>query len=115
MTKTRSDLVHRALKNLGALPQGLTPDAQEYNAIDELIDPMVEDLVARDVAFIEDVDAIEDRYFIALGHVLAGIAAPEFGLQSDAAIASYAQKGEQDLRVIAAARPTFDVLEIQAY
>jgi hypothetical protein len=49
------------------------------------------------VPFIEDVDAIEEKYFIALGNVLAGRAAAEFGLQNDAAIAARAEKGETDL------------------
>ncbi len=93
----------------------MTPNVQEYNAVDELVDPLIEDLIARDVAYIEDVDAIEDKYFIALGHVLAGAAAAEFGLQNDAAIAARAVDGEQKLRRISAAYPTYEIQEIQAY
>jgi hypothetical protein len=95
--KTRTDLVHRALKNLGVLPQGQNPSAEEYNSVAALVDPMVEDLIARDIIFIEDVDAIEDRYFLALGHILAGQAAAEFGMQNDQALAARMIKAEQDL------------------
>jgi hypothetical protein len=115
MAFTRTDLVHRALKNLGALPAGQTPSAEEYNSVNALIDAMLEDLLGRDIVFIEDADVIEDRYFLALGNVLAGHAAAEFGLQNDPAIAARAAKGEKDLEIIASTRPTYNVLEVQAY
>jgi hypothetical protein len=100
MAKSRVQLVHRALKNLGVLPAGQTPSAEEYNAVDTLIDPMLEDLIARDIVFIEDVDATEDRYFLHLGHILAAQAAAEFGQQNDPAIAARGVKAEQDLNEI---------------
>lgn len=115
MAKTRSDLIHRALKNLGALPQGMNPSQEEYNAIDELVDPFLEDLIARDVCFIEDVDAIEEKYFLALGNALAGVALPEFGLMDDAALVAKAQKAEKDLKQISATYPTYSPLEIQDF
>jgi hypothetical protein len=115
MAKTRLDLVHRALKNLGVLPAGQNPSAEEYNSVDALVDPMVEDLIGRDIVFIEDVDAIEDKYFLHLGHVLAGHSAAEFGMQNDQAIAARMVKGEQDLEKIASTRPTYGTLEIEAY
>jgi hypothetical protein len=43
--------------------------ADEYNSVDELVDALIEDLIARDIIFIE-VDAIKDKDFIALGHCL---------------------------------------------
>jgi hypothetical protein len=115
MAKTRTDLVHRALKNLGVLPQGQTPSAEEYNSVNALIDPMTEELIGRDIVFIEDVDAIEERYFLALGHVLAGQAAAEFGMQNDQAIAARMVKAEHDLEKIASTRPTYQTLEIMPY
>jgi alpha-ketoglutarate-dependent taurine dioxygenase len=97
MAKSRSDLVHRALKNLGVLPQGQTPGAEEYNQVDALIDPMIEDLIARDIVFIEDVDAIDEKYFLHLGHVLAGLAQSEFGMQNDPALTARARRADEDL------------------
>jgi hypothetical protein len=115
MAKTRTELVHRALKNLGALPQGQTPDVEEYNSIDDLVDVMVEDLIARDVVHIQDVDAIEEKYFLHLGYVLAGLAVPEFGMQNDPALAARAVKAEQDLQKIFSQRPTYKPLEVQFF
>lgn len=115
MAKTRADLVYRALRNLGVLPQGQTPSAEEYNSVDALVEPMIEDLIGRDIVFIESAESIEDKYFLSLGHVLAGQAAAEFGMQNDQAIASRMIKGEQDLQTIAATRPTYETLEIMPY
>lgn len=115
MAKTRQDLVYRALYNLGVLPQGQNPGSEEYASVDALVDPMVEELIAKDVCFIEDVDAIEDKYFLSLGHVLAGHAAPVFGMQADVALAARATKGEQDLEKISATKPTYNTLEIMPY
>jgi hypothetical protein len=36
-------------------------------------------------------------------------------LQNDPAIAARAAKGEKDLEIIASTRPTYNVLEVQAY
>lgn len=115
MTKTREDLVKKALKNLGVLPQGQTAGVEEYNQVNDLIDSMIEDLVGRDIVFIEDVDAIEDKFFLSLAHVLAGFSLSEFGMQNDAALTARAIKAEQDLQRIFAERPTYDILEVQAY
>ncbi len=115
MAKTRADLVNRALFNLGVAVQGQNPGAEEYNSVDALVDPTIEELIAKDVCFIEDVDAIEDRYFLALGHVLAGNAASVFGMQNDQAIAARMVKGEKDLEQMSATRPTYATLEIMPY
>jgi hypothetical protein len=97
MAKTRTDLVYRALRNLGVLPQGQDPSAEEYNSVEALIDPMIEDLQARDIVFIEDADAIEDKYFVHLGHMLAGHALSEFGMQNDAGLTARGIKAEEEL------------------
>jgi hypothetical protein len=115
MAKDRQELVHRALKNLGVLPQGQNPSAEEYNSVDALIEPMIEELIGRDIVFIESPEVFEDRFFLALGHVLAGQAAAEFGMQNDQAIAARMVKAEHDLEKIASTRPTYNTLEIMPY
>ena len=88
------------MRNLGVLPKGQNPSAEEYNQVDALIDPMIEDLIARDIIHIQDVNAIEDKYFLHLGHVLAGLAQSEFGMQNDQALTARHMKGEADLEEI---------------
>ncbi len=98
MPKSRTDLILRALYNLGVTPSGQTPGTEEYNAVDALVDSVTEDLIGRDIYFLQDVDAIPLAAFMHLGHILAWAAAAEFGSLGDAALASKAQKAESDLR-----------------
>lgn len=115
MAKTRADLINRALRNLGALPDGQVAEVQDYNSVDALVDPTIEDLIARDVTYVEDVDAIEEKVFMPLGLILAWNCAAEFGQGDNAALAALAQKAEKDLIQIQSEGPTFDILEVQAY
>lgn len=109
MTKTRTDLVHRALKNLGVLPQGVNPSAEEYTSVNDLIDPMVEELSAKDIYYLQDANAIPDEAFSPLGNILASACRAEFGMAKDAAIVSLGLKGEVDLQKIQSLRPTFAI------
>jgi F420-0:gamma-glutamyl ligase len=113
--QTRVDLVHKALKNLGVLPQGQTPSAEEYNQVNALVEPMIEDLAGRDVITLASTAVFEDKHFLSLAHVLAGHAQSEFGMQNDQALTARAIKGELDLQRIAAVRPTYNPLEIQSF
>lgn len=113
--QTRTDLVHKALKNLGVLPQGQSPSAEEYNQVNALVEPMIEDLAGRDIVTLTSTALFEDKYFLSLGHVLAGHAQSEFGMQRDAALTARALAAEIAIQKIAAVRPTYDPLEVQAF
>jgi hypothetical protein len=95
--KDRADLIYRALRNLGALPQGQAPAAEDYQSISDLIDSVLAELTVRDVIYIASADAIEDEHFLPLGHILAWKAAPEFGAGSDQGLAALATRAEMDL------------------
>ena len=96
--KDRQDLIYRALRNLGALPQGQAPSAEEYQSVSDLLDSVIAELEARDVIYIADIDHLEDEFFLPLGHILAWKAAPEFGSASDQALAALATQAEQHLK-----------------
>jgi hypothetical protein len=91
-------LIHRALRNLGALPQGQTPSVEESQSIDDLIDPMFEESNARELINYTDFDDIEDKDFNSLSHILAWRAASEFGQGNDTALAAFNQRAEMDLK-----------------
>ena len=95
--KTRTDLISRALQLLGVLPQGQAASAEETNAVDTLIDGVVEDLIQRDIYHLQDADAIPEEAFIHLGNILAWAAAPAFDQHNDPSLAAFAQKAEMDL------------------
>lgn len=115
MSKTREQLVYRALKDLGVLPQGQNPSDEEYDSVDDNVIPVLESLTARDIFYVQDEDAIDDSAFLALGRILAWACAAEFGLAADTALASLAQQAEQHLKNIQSQRPTYKVLEVQAF
>jgi hypothetical protein len=115
MSKTRADLVNRALANIGALPAGQTANTEEYDQVDALVLPVVESLAARDIYYVADATAIPEEAFIQLGHCLAWACASEFGAQGDVALYTMKQQAELELKVMQSEVPTYKVLEIKAW
>jgi hypothetical protein len=113
--KTRAELVHRALKNLGALPQGQTPSAEEYDSINDLVTSVIAKLKALEIITIRDPNNIEEAVFLDLGHVLAEAARSEFGNLGTAdaqELAALAEAAKLNLRDISAYPQTFATLRI---
>lgn len=108
---TRSDLIYRALRNLGALPQGQTPSAEEYQSISDLIDWTIAELEKRDVVYIKDVDNLEEEFVLPLGNIVAWKAAPEFGAASDQTLLALATQAELYLKKMESRRPTRELIE----
>jgi hypothetical protein len=110
---TKTDLIHRALRNLGALPMGQSPSAEESQSLSDLIAGLLAELEARDIVYIRDIDTygLEDKYLQPIGHILAWRAAPEFGAASDTALAALATQAEIHLRNMESGRPTFQIAE----
>src|SRR4029078_8113730 len=104
-------LIHRALRNLGVLPQGQSPNAEEYQSVSDLVDALIASLSAREVVHITDVDTLDDAYLIPLGHCLAWAAASEFGAGADQALAALSQQGEMHLKKMEADKYTGSILE----
>ena len=92
--KDRTDLIHRALRNLGVLPQGTAPNAEEYQSVSDLVDGVLAELNARDIIYIPSADLLEEEFLQPLGHILAWRAAPEFGAAADQALAALAEQAE---------------------
>jgi hypothetical protein len=114
--KNRTDLIHRTLRNLGVLPQGQSPSAEESQSIDDLIDPTLEELKVRQVCLTNiDSNYIEDEFFLPLGRIMAAAAAPEFGQDQNQAIWALKERAELDLKKMTAARYSGVVLEGQYY
>jgi hypothetical protein len=96
--KDRQDLIYRALRNLGALPQGQSPSAEDYQSISDIVDCVIAELEALDNVYIASADAIEDEHFLPLGHIVAWKAAPEFGAGSDQGLAALATQATLTLK-----------------
>lgn len=78
-TKTRNDLITRVLGVLGKLAAGQSPDAEDAELVDGLIDPALATLAADGIAYIADPSQIDDRYFLPLAVCVADIVSPDFG------------------------------------
>jgi hypothetical protein len=116
VSKTRTDLIHRTLRNLGALPQGQSPSAEEYQSVSDLIDSTLAELKARQVCLVDiDADYIEEEFFQPLGRIMAAVAAPEFGQEANQALWALKERAELDLKKMTAARYSGVVLEGQYY
>lgn len=110
--KTRVELIHRAAKLLALIEPGEAPSTEDYNAIDGLIDPLIEQLAADGVYYVSDDNAIELAVFDPLSRILANIAGPEFGSAINEAAQ---QRDEWTLRRISAAAPTYQVLKAEYF
>lgn len=114
---TREQLIDRALKNLGALPAGQTASPEDSEAIDNLIDPLIESLNARDIVYIADTDEIPDEYFLPIAECLAWVAAPEYGMTLDPARLrpDGRPKAEDELKIMQSARPGYTTLKVDFF
>lgn len=117
MVKTRQELINRALSNLGALPVGQTASTQEYASVEALVTPTLESLSERDVYYVEDENAIEDKVFIALGRCLAWSCVDEFGVGGEELVKLQNAKveAESELKQIGSEPPTYKTLEVLSY
>ena len=115
MSKTRVELVHQTLRNLGALPGSQVPPDDDFNLVNNLIEPVSAMLRERDVYFLVDPDVIPDEAFLPLAHVLAAYSASSFGQQSDDRIMALGDIGERHLQTMQSEQPHYTTLQIQAY
>lgn len=76
MTKTRNQLVDRALKEIGIVPISTVT----YASVDELVDGLFDSLNHRDVVYPTSPDSIDEELFLPIASCLAYRAAPEMGV-----------------------------------
>lgn len=108
-TRSRQQLVDRALNVLGVVASGQTPDTEDRALVDSFVEPVLARLDGKGVTTIPDADAIPAAQFLDVAVILADAAKNDFGLaalpQADPAMA------ERNLIVIASAGPTMETIE----
>lgn len=110
--KTRAQLIQRALRSIGATMPGEADSTEDYDTMDNLVDPMIAQLAADGIIYISDDDAIEVKYFIPLANLLANLAGPDFGSPvNDQA----KERDEKILRRLSATKPSYEELKTDYY
>jgi hypothetical protein len=95
----RTDLIHRVLRNLGVLPQGQSPSAEEYQSISDITDWVIADLQNRNIIHSSiSADYPGEENILHLARCVAAAAAPEFGQAQDQAIWALKERAEIDLK-----------------
>ena len=77
--RTTEQLVNRAATEMGMLYSGQALDDADFDRIEEVVEPLVEQLNAEEIAYIDDIDAIEPKVFLPLARLVAIEAAQSFG------------------------------------
>jgi hypothetical protein len=108
-TRSRQQLVDRALRILGVVPAGQTPDADDREVVDAFVVPLLARLDGEGITTIPDPEAIPAAQFLDVAILLAAAAAADFGLaalpQDDPT------KSEIRLRTIVSVGPTMETVE----
>lgn len=120
-TKTRQELVLEALDQLGLLVPGQAPSAANVNKMDGLVDPVIEELQALDIYYVQDAGEagpaggeIESSAFLSVAAYLANASTAKFNLPADAKLKALAIEAEQKLRTIARPASTRKFLKMDA-
>jgi len=118
-TFSRAQLVTRALRVLGVVPAGQTPDAEDATVVDDLVIPLLARLNAEKITYhvdqegnvtqLDDPDAIPAKAFTDVAILLADVAKQDFGIaalpQADPAMS------EKRLRTVWAVGPSQEEYE----
>jgi hypothetical protein len=98
-TKTRRELVDRALTELGRRYGGEAGSSEDYDEVDALVDPLIEQMAADRVVYVDDVDNIEAAFFLPVARLLAAVAAPTFGKSATESLLTNTNGGNVDMLV----------------
>jgi len=111
-SKTRDQLIHRALKNIGIIEAGESPAAEDYASVDDLVDPLIATLAADEVYYLGDTDEIPLDVYLPLSRLLGNAAGPDFGypFNEDAK-----RMDEAILRRLSSTEPTLETLKVKSY
>lgn len=77
--RTRQDLIAETLFLLNAIAAGQSPEPEDVDRIDAIIDGKLEELSIKEIAFFPDKEEFDDFYIDPLAIILANTAAPSFG------------------------------------
>jgi hypothetical protein len=111
-TKTLTDLKTEAFGILVGLDPSQSPDVEDLATIGEYVDPLLAQLAADEIVYIDDSDAIPVEYFLPVARLLANVAGPRFGSPMNP---QARQDDERALRKLTSGKPTFETMKVDYY
>lgn len=107
-SKTRRELVLRALDVLGVSAVGQAPAAEDYSAVDAQVDPVLAMLAATEIVYVAEADDLPFEWFEPLANILADAMAVDFGLgdAEKATLGTNAAAARASLKLMTRGKPT---------
>lgn len=99
MTKSRQELIERALEELGVISAGQTASSEDTAVIESEIDPVMGDLATRNVWQWGSSDEFDDDAFIHLAKILANSKARVFGVAPDETVRLMCERRLRELMI----------------
>ena len=114
-TKTKADLISEALAILNVAQSGQPLPQETYNRVEQKLTSIVEELNARDVAAVPDLEAVQIAMFLPLAEIVAARVAPDFGVVGEeyAGLLAMASDAERRLRHIVAPKKSWQPLDVE--
>jgi hypothetical protein len=80
VSKTRTQLINRALQRLGVIGENRPPFPNETAVVDDGVEPLIGELQQREIIFVGDPDNIDDAVYESLAVCLADAVKGFFGV-----------------------------------
>ena len=112
MSKSRTEIQFKALAILTGGDVGASPSAEDAVAIDGYIDTEAAEINSDGTTYIDDVDTLNDEFFIAFSMLVANAASDEFGGKYDEA---KALRLRNRIRVLARPTPGYGPQQVEFF
>ena|SRR6516162_4231633 len=119
--RTQTDLINKALANLGVLAAGQSVDPEDSALVQAEVDPLFRKLNALEIVYVADANNIPGSWLSDLADILAGECATKFGAISPDQYGLLVSRGlgmppgagiaALSLKQMTRGRPTYEVLQ----
>lgn len=126
--RSSADLVTEALGNLGVLSAGQPVEVEDFNYVNEKLDPIWRKLAGLEIVYVSDPDNIPGAWFADLADIVAGECASKFGLVGQEFMDKVnkglggagnveigAGTAAKSLKIMGRGKPTYEIQRIQNF
>lgn len=116
-TRTRADLVVKILEKLGVVPEGQAPEVEDTARVDRNLPSLFNELAAREIVYVPDIEAIPDMWFLSLAKIAAYELRNEFGVtgEFEGTLSRANEEGILAIKVMTRGRPTYEPLKTVSF